>query len=258
MKTEGKITGFQPKFPIRVQVVQGDANQSEFVFNKTFRIGRDPSCQVHIKNTSISRQHVEIRREKDGWWACDLGSSNGTFLDGVRIREIRLPDQSKLEFGKGGSILTLTIDNPNSQTKSSLSTADGPKKERSVTEVINRYLVRPKSEPMGDHTMTIRRAFDRVKKKQSRKYIVIIGGVLFLLLMTGGMVVYQEIKIQNMMGMAEDIFYTMKSVELQVGKVEQMVLSEGDAAQRLEITEKRGQIALPPTMGQSVDHIQGR
>lgn len=242
MKTEGKITGFQPKFPIRVQIVQGDTNQSEFVFNKTFRIGRDPSCQIQLKNTSISRQHVEIRLEKDGWWACDLGSSNGTFVDGVRIREIRLPDQSKLEAGKSGSVLTLTVENPNPQPAGLHPKADLKKTQGSVTEVINRYLVRPKTEPMGDHTMTIRRAFDRVKKKQSRKYFVIIGGVMVLLLMAGAMVVYQEMKIQNMKGMAEDIFYTMKSVEVQLGKVERVVLSGGDAGQRSEIAEKRGQI----------------
>ncbi len=49
-------------------------------------IGRLPSCQVHIQDGRISRQHAMIRRQSDGgYWVYDLGSSNGSFLNERRV-----------------------------------------------------------------------------------------------------------------------------------------------------------------------------
>jgi pSer/pThr/pTyr-binding forkhead associated (FHA) protein len=50
-------------------------------------IGRDPSSTIAVLQTSVSRTHAEIRRdgERDAWTIVDLGSRNGTFLDGVQV-----------------------------------------------------------------------------------------------------------------------------------------------------------------------------
>ncbi|HOU42325.1 MAG TPA: FHA domain-containing protein, partial [Promineifilum sp.] len=49
-------------------------------------IGRDPSCEVHLDHPSVSRRHAEIRRQPDGSFVIrDLGSANGTFVDGQRV-----------------------------------------------------------------------------------------------------------------------------------------------------------------------------
>ncbi|RME72472.1 MAG: FHA domain-containing protein [Planctomycetota bacterium] len=45
-------------------------------------IGRDPDCTIPLFDLAASRRHAELRRQEDGWVACDLGSRNGTFLDG--------------------------------------------------------------------------------------------------------------------------------------------------------------------------------
>ena len=48
-------------------------------------IGRDPEANVCIDEPSISRRHATISTSPDGAMLRDLGSRNGTFVDGRRI-----------------------------------------------------------------------------------------------------------------------------------------------------------------------------
>src|SRR5882724_12236962 len=45
-------------------------------------IGRDDSADIRIHDLSLSRRHFLIRREKDHFLLQDLGSQNGTWVDG--------------------------------------------------------------------------------------------------------------------------------------------------------------------------------
>ncbi|HHW93898.1 MAG TPA: FHA domain-containing protein [Clostridiaceae bacterium] len=54
-----------------------------------------------IDSFSISRRHAVIRRRARGYFVEDLGSKNGTILDGVKLikhREHLLPDKCKISF----------------------------------------------------------------------------------------------------------------------------------------------------------------
>ena len=55
-------------------------------------IGRGRHCDLVIDSAKVSREHAVIRREADGWWIEDLGSSNGTWLDRARIDRRRIRD----------------------------------------------------------------------------------------------------------------------------------------------------------------------
>lgn len=48
-------------------------------------IGRDLDCDVVIKDVKASRKHCKLVRRKDGFVLEDLGSKNGTFVDGEKI-----------------------------------------------------------------------------------------------------------------------------------------------------------------------------
>ena len=56
-------------------------------------IGRGPECDLVVADRQVSRQHARIRRTGGGFMLEDLGSKNGTHLNGVPIeREILLQD----------------------------------------------------------------------------------------------------------------------------------------------------------------------
>ncbi len=49
------------------------------------RVGRLENLEIMLNEPSVSRRHAEVRATKEGWVLQDLGSSNGTFLNDVRI-----------------------------------------------------------------------------------------------------------------------------------------------------------------------------
>jgi Domain of unknown function (DUF1707)/Inner membrane component of T3SS, cytoplasmic domain len=50
-----------------------------------YTIGREWACDLSISDMSVSRWHADLRRQAGGWRLADLGSLNGTRLNGWRI-----------------------------------------------------------------------------------------------------------------------------------------------------------------------------
>jgi hypothetical protein len=70
-------------------------------------LGRSRHCDVVLNHDTVSRTHAEIRREDDGWSVRDLGSCNGTWLDGRRVdRAARVGRGDQLLLG-GCTVLLL-------------------------------------------------------------------------------------------------------------------------------------------------------
>ncbi len=63
-------------------------------------VGRLPESTISINDTNVSRNHAEIRTGSVAYVAIDLGSTNGTMVNGVRIvGEQRLNDGDIISFG---------------------------------------------------------------------------------------------------------------------------------------------------------------
>ena len=50
-------------------------------------IGRHPGCDIVVDSGSVSRQHASIEMKDGGWWVEDLGSRNGTIVNGETLKE---------------------------------------------------------------------------------------------------------------------------------------------------------------------------
>ncbi len=68
-------------------VIRGADQGSRFELTEAaVRVGRDPSNTIQVHDTEVSRHHAEIRRTENDYAISDLGSSNGTFVNGQRVR----------------------------------------------------------------------------------------------------------------------------------------------------------------------------
>jgi serine phosphatase RsbU (regulator of sigma subunit)/pSer/pThr/pTyr-binding forkhead associated (FHA) protein len=59
-------------------------------------IGRRSDCQIFVPDMRVSRQHARIRRENQQWSIEDLGSNNGTYINGQRVQSGVLRDQDEI------------------------------------------------------------------------------------------------------------------------------------------------------------------
>jgi hypothetical protein len=99
---EGFPRGDHPKTSTpSLRVVTGPLAGSLCALNETITtIGRDPSNDLFLDDVSVSRRHAEIVGTPDGFRVRDLGSLNGTYVDGVREEEKLLRDGAHLRIGR--------------------------------------------------------------------------------------------------------------------------------------------------------------
>jgi Protein of unknown function (DUF3662)/FHA domain len=65
----------------------------------TTSMGRNSDCTVTLADPRASRQHAEIRPTADGFVITDLGSMNGTLVNGTAVRERVLHDGDEISVG---------------------------------------------------------------------------------------------------------------------------------------------------------------
>lgn len=67
---------------------------------RTLVVGRSSACDVPIRDLTVSRHHAEVEAAAAGLRVRDLGSTNGTFINGVRISEGVASPGTRVAFGK--------------------------------------------------------------------------------------------------------------------------------------------------------------
>ncbi|MCA9666346.1 MAG: sigma 54-dependent Fis family transcriptional regulator [Myxococcales bacterium] len=63
-------------------------------------IGSGEHCELCLADGSVSREHLEVLAVEGGYLLRDLGSTNGTFVGGVRLREGIVSDTTAIELGE--------------------------------------------------------------------------------------------------------------------------------------------------------------
>lgn len=85
----------------RLAVVDGpEAGREKVSSAKRIRIGSEPACDFPVtKDPAVSRGHCEVRFTGRGWVLVDLGSTNGTRLNGEKVESIPLGADGELLIG---------------------------------------------------------------------------------------------------------------------------------------------------------------
>ncbi|HEU5162562.1 MAG TPA: FHA domain-containing protein, partial [Thermoanaerobaculia bacterium] len=87
--------------------IHDDAKTSFPLFDPEYTIGRDASNDIAIPDRSISSRHARIRRTPDGYELEDLGSTNGSFVNGERIERAVLRNDDAVRLGTIQMVYTI-------------------------------------------------------------------------------------------------------------------------------------------------------
>ena len=69
-------------------------------------LGRSRSADIVVSDPSISRRHLELRRDERGWYALDLGSTNGSQINGAPVAEPRrLEPGMRIKLGHAPALI---------------------------------------------------------------------------------------------------------------------------------------------------------
>ena len=74
-------------------------------------IGRDPMADISLNDPEVSRQHLRLTRTASGYVVEDMGSTNGTFIDGEKLdadTPLSLTDGQTISMGSGVTVLYQT------------------------------------------------------------------------------------------------------------------------------------------------------
>ncbi len=70
------------------------------LFGNPIVIGRGPECDVRIASSQVSGKHCELRSDGAVWWVVDLGSKNGTQVNGGQVTEQILKPGDRLSLSR--------------------------------------------------------------------------------------------------------------------------------------------------------------
>ncbi len=76
-----------------------DGTTGDFTLGDVTTLGRHPSNTVRLADREVSKEHASIERMGRDFILRDLGSSNGTFVNGRRVAEMRLRDGDEITLG---------------------------------------------------------------------------------------------------------------------------------------------------------------
>ena len=79
-------------------------------------IGRDPVCDIHLEELTISARHARLSFRQKQWWVEDLKSTNGTLLNQDPVVDpIVVTDGDELQCGAVTFLLTFESSKPDDQ-----------------------------------------------------------------------------------------------------------------------------------------------
>ena len=97
---ERYLDGLAPGVGLFVVRHGPDAGSSYRLDRKVTAIGRHPDSDVFLDDITVSRRHVVIEHDDEGYVLRDVGSLNGTYVNRKRVDEARLRYGDEVQIGR--------------------------------------------------------------------------------------------------------------------------------------------------------------
>jgi membrane-bound lytic murein transglycosylase D len=237
-------------FPETAAVAGSDALR-QLRFSGAFRIGRTPDCDVQIQDDHVSRVHAQVTYEDGHWIVKDLNSSNGVFVDGERVTQTLVSEERTVRLGVRGPEVLFRISRPEpaippgnqtpvaavaqipepmgAVTRGAVNMAPVTTSPVNTSKDAARYFRKAaEGETFGEHTMLVRRAFTEVQTRQKRKYLGVVVVFAVAALAGAGFAFYEHQETKKQKALAESIFYGLKSLDVDMAKIEILVSASGN------------------------------
>jgi membrane-bound lytic murein transglycosylase D len=214
-RSEPSASRGTPRLRVTISATPGE--QREHRFGETFRIGRTEDSEVCIKNEYVSRNHVEVSLEGGQWQVRDLQSSNGIFIGDRRVEAAPISQTLTIRLGIYGPLVRFEVEQPPPEKAV-------PTGNETLGHYIEHYFGSSATGPAGERTVMLRQAFAHVQAKQKRGYRAIVAALSLAILAVGAYAIYERQAAHKQKAMAQDLFYGMKSMDLDIAGVEKLLL----------------------------------
>jgi pSer/pThr/pTyr-binding forkhead associated (FHA) protein len=87
--------------PLSLTATVNDLVQSRQFTIPEITVGRDPANPFHLEDNTISLRHLKLSYHNNQWWAEDLNSTNGSYLNDIEIESpVVLTNGDELRLGQ--------------------------------------------------------------------------------------------------------------------------------------------------------------
>jgi len=106
---------------LRIRVSLKGRPIRSYTFDKdVVTVGRDPESEIYLDNPGISRHHLRLEKTAQGYYAEDLGSANGSYLNDEPVRRELLKTDDVLRIGKFSLWISCEEDRRGSESQSKM------------------------------------------------------------------------------------------------------------------------------------------
>lgn len=206
-------------------------------FRSIVRVGRAPDNDVVLDHEVVSSYHCELRPVGEGWEVVDLGSTNGTFMDGRQVTTVAVDRSGTIRLGTTGPALQLTI--------TALARKGSTRPVRPM-DAVERWFGAEAPKDMSQHTEMMRAAVQERRQQEAttwkhriRRYRVGIGVLGVVAAIAGAVALVQARRAEALRQTAASVFGTIKELELDLRRLEATAGPDAGIAEKRARLEKQ-------------------
>jgi hypothetical protein len=238
--------------------------RDDLAFDRTFVAGAEAACDVRLAGPAVAGRHVEIAWDGVLWWIRSLDLKAGITVDGLPVSVRPLRDRAVVRLGAEGPELHLEVVSgaraargeaaatpvpaaaPASRVQASRSPARPaapPAAPATETQLLKRFM-RPMApgQKAGPETAMFLKAVARASEgstRRSRVAIAVAAVALVAVLAAGAVIMVQQRRAAAVEASAEALFYTARSLQLDIGRLSDAALKDGDPRRAAELAAAR-------------------